>query len=183
MLVGFSWERCFDAAVGGLSQGHDAGKHGAHAHHRQLPAAVCNLILAVILAILVLPAWKWYILPGLHSPPQSTTSSAVASTMGREENDVKDSESVRSEEPMPKINLVVDLGDETRLFGRLSGPASPCRHCKCREKSAKSSISEESEDFSPKSWSKGDRCVAQQPLLQVRGLGVGSMIFSFFDDV
>ena len=36
----------------------------------------------VILAILVLPAWKWYILPGLHSPPQSTTSSAVASTMG-----------------------------------------------------------------------------------------------------
>lgn len=27
--VGFSWERCFDAAVGGLSQGHDAGKHGA----------------------------------------------------------------------------------------------------------------------------------------------------------
>ena len=25
--VGFSWERCFDAAVGGLSQGHDGGKH------------------------------------------------------------------------------------------------------------------------------------------------------------
>jgi len=177
MLVGFSWERCFDAAVGGLSQGHDAGKHGAHAHHRQLPAAVCNLILAVILAILVLPAWKWYILPGLHSPPQSTTSSAVASTMGSsigEENDVKDSESVRSEEPMPKINLVVDLGDETRLFGRLSGPASPCRHCKCREKSAKSSISEESEDFSPKSWSKGDRCVAQQPLLQEKSTGLSS---------
>lgn len=36
----------------------------------------------VILAILVLPAWKWYILPGLHSPPQSTTSSAAASAMG-----------------------------------------------------------------------------------------------------
>ena len=82
----------------------------------------------------------------------------------------------------PPTTMEVDLGDETRLFGRLSGPASPCRHCKCRQ-SSKSSISEESEDFSPKSWSKGDRCVAQQPLLQVRGLGVGSMIFSFFADV
>lgn len=172
MLVGFSWERCFDAAVGGLSQGHDGGKHwlrGAHEHHRQVPAAVCNLILAVILAILVLPAWKWYILPGLHSPPESTTSSAVASSMGSsigEENDVKDAESVRSDEP-PKINLVVDLGDETRLFGRLSGPdASPCRHCKCL---AANSPSEKSE-ISQTSWSKG----LAQPLLQEKSTGLSS---------
>ena len=61
-------------------------------------------------------------------------------------------------------NKKVDLGDETRLFGRLSGPASPCRHCKCRL--AENSPSVKSE-ISQTSWSKG----LAEPLLQV-----GSMI-------
>ena len=64
----------------------------------------------------------------------------------------------------------VDLGDETRLFGRLSGPGgSPCRHCKCRLSENSPSVKSE---ISQTSWSKG----LAEPLLQV-----GSMILMIFD--
>ncbi|CAJ1329413.1 unnamed protein product [Effrenium voratum] len=53
ILIGFSWERSFDAAVGGLAENRVFG----------LPPPILTLILAIILASMVMPAWKWYILP------------------------------------------------------------------------------------------------------------------------
>eukprot|EP00435_Cladocopium_sp_Y103_P013642 s419_g3.t1 len=104
MLIGFSWERCFDAALGGLSSGvDDQGANGStiSRHHLglgSLPPPVCNLLMAVALAVLVLPAWKWYILPSLHSHGCHSASATG---------------SVEDAEEPPE-----DLGNETRLFGR-----------------------------------------------------------------
>eukprot|EP00439_Symbiodinium_sp_Y106_P059901 s1926_g8.t2 len=53
ILIGFSWERSFDAAVGGLAEQRAFG----------LAPPVITLLLAIILASMVVPAWKWYILP------------------------------------------------------------------------------------------------------------------------
>ncbi|CAE7531944.1 unnamed protein product [Symbiodinium sp. CCMP2592] len=92
MLVGISWERCFDAAVAGV----------AEKHVGRLPPPVMNLLLAILLAAMVLPAWKWYIHPKLHNEHQ------------------QEGEDVGS-----------DLGEATRLFGRL-GDSHPiiCRTAK-----------------------------------------------------
>jgi len=49
VLIGFSWEKGFDVAVDGLAQ--DDYK------------SVTKMILAVVLGVMVLPAWRWYILP------------------------------------------------------------------------------------------------------------------------
>ncbi|CAK9058275.1 unnamed protein product [Durusdinium trenchii] len=57
ILIGFSWERSFDEAVGGLAEGRVFG----------LPPPVLTLILAIFLASMVVPAWKWYILPVVES--------------------------------------------------------------------------------------------------------------------
>jgi len=162
MLVGFSWERCFDAALGGLSvhvQGEGKGANDAalSRHHLGLghiPPAVCNLLMAVGLAVLVLPAWKWYILPSLHNREIDHSKASEASAhSARKGSDVED-----AEEPNGRIEAVAthvdkmrqffeeadtskdgridfeefqtimqnkaDLGDEMRLLGRL-GP-SPC---------------------------------------------------------
>ncbi|CAK9071443.1 unnamed protein product [Durusdinium trenchii] len=90
MLVGISWERCFDAAVGGVTTS------AMRTPGRHLPVPVMNLLLAVVLALMVLPAWKWYILPKLHE----------------EDSDGVQVETKETKEPTP-------WGDETRLFGRL----------------------------------------------------------------
>jgi len=66
LLVGFSWERCFDASVEGLASHHYMGN---------LPPALNRMALAVVLAIMVLPAWKWYILPMLHREDEEEHSS------------------------------------------------------------------------------------------------------------
>jgi len=57
LLVGFSWERCFDASLEGLAE---------HRHFGKVPPAINRIALAFGLAVMVLPAWKWYILPMLH---------------------------------------------------------------------------------------------------------------------
>lgn len=124
MLVGFSWERCFDAALGGLStRGQGDGYEGANAamsrHHLGLgsvPPAVCNLLMAVGLAVLVLPAWKWYILPSLHNHGHDDSKGSEASAHSAR----KGSDVAGAEEPI--VRLEVDLGDEACLFGRLGPP-------------------------------------------------------------
>ncbi|CAL1150633.1 unnamed protein product [Cladocopium goreaui] len=62
ILIGFSWERSFDEAVGGLAEGHVLG----------LPPPVLTLLLALGLAGAVMPAWKWYILPVVESQKEET---------------------------------------------------------------------------------------------------------------
>lgn len=57
LLVGFSWERCFDASLEGLAN---------HRYFGTVPPAISRVALAFGLALMVLPAWKWYILPMLH---------------------------------------------------------------------------------------------------------------------
>lgn len=89
MLVGFSWERCFDASVGGLAR---------YEVLFGMSPPVNRVLLASFLALMVLPAWKWYILPMLH---QLDHSNHVTNPIA---------------EPVPA------LGDETRLFGRV-GPS------------------------------------------------------------
>mmetsp|Transcript_74774 Transcript_74774/g.178452 ORF Transcript_74774/g.178452 Transcript_74774/m.178452 type:complete len:517 (+) Transcript_74774:44-1594(+) len=53
VLIGFAWEKCFDVAVDETAE-----KEGSI-----LPPSFIKIILAAMLATLVLPAWRWYILP------------------------------------------------------------------------------------------------------------------------
>jgi len=53
LSIGFAWEQCFDAAVGVLSSA------------SPLPH-LTKLALAVFCALLLIPAWRWYILPMSH---------------------------------------------------------------------------------------------------------------------
>merc|ERR1711953_571320 len=48
--IGFSWEKCFDIAVTSIAKS-------------TKDPAVCKVLLAVTLAALVIPAWRWFILP------------------------------------------------------------------------------------------------------------------------
>lgn len=52
ILIGFAWERSFDVAVGGI----------AEQNTKRLPAPLTKLLLAIVLAGIVVPAWKFYIL-------------------------------------------------------------------------------------------------------------------------
>ena len=62
ILIGFSWERSFDEAVGGLAEDRVLG----------LAPPVLTLLLAVVLASMVMPAWKWYILPVVVAHKEET---------------------------------------------------------------------------------------------------------------
>lgn len=53
VLIGFGWERCFDAAVDSTAE-QDA---------KIVPPTLTKVGLALVLASIVLPAWRWYILP------------------------------------------------------------------------------------------------------------------------
>lgn len=52
ILVGFSWEQSFDQAVGSIVS-----------TVNYFPPAVSKLIMAFVLCIIVIPAWRWYVLP------------------------------------------------------------------------------------------------------------------------
>jgi hypothetical protein len=52
VLVGFSWEKCFDVAVD-----QTADNLGG------MPAPLVKLLMAATLCVIVVPAWRWYILP------------------------------------------------------------------------------------------------------------------------
>merc|ERR1740123_1767109 len=52
VLIGFSWEKAFDFAV------EDVAKELSFLDH-----SITKLLLAVLLALTVVPAWRWYILP------------------------------------------------------------------------------------------------------------------------
>lgn len=52
VLIGFSWEKAFDFAVEGLTKEVTIIEH-----------SITKLILASLLAAVVVPAWRWYILP------------------------------------------------------------------------------------------------------------------------
>lgn len=56
ILIGFSWEKSFDAAVGGLAE------------DPRIPCSppVAKLLMALVLAGMVIPAWKWYILSTVY---------------------------------------------------------------------------------------------------------------------
>lgn len=54
VLVGFSWEKCFDVAVDNIAEKIES-----------VPPELTKLALALVLASSVLPAWRWYILPVL----------------------------------------------------------------------------------------------------------------------
>lgn len=99
MLVGFSWERCFHASVGGL----------ANHHSFTVSAPLGRFLVASFLAIMVLPAWKWYILPMLHAHNEHHD----------EFHEVHDLDHYKGH-----------LGDETRLFGRLDNQECCPRHAK-----------------------------------------------------
>lgn len=65
VLIGFSWENSFETAVGGVVDG------------LPLPAPVVKLLMALVLASMVIPAWKWYILEkALPFEEEATTREA-----------------------------------------------------------------------------------------------------------
>mmetsp|Transcript_29909 Transcript_29909/g.81043 ORF Transcript_29909/g.81043 Transcript_29909/m.81043 type:complete len:559 (-) Transcript_29909:169-1845(-) len=53
ILIGFSWEQCFDTAVTVI----------AESQSKKCPEAIAKLIMSVILVLVVFPAWRLYILP------------------------------------------------------------------------------------------------------------------------
>ncbi|CAE8610629.1 unnamed protein product, partial [Polarella glacialis] len=55
ILVGFSWEQAFDASVEKTCE-----------HSTTLPPAWAKLILAALMVGMVLPGWRFYILPQVH---------------------------------------------------------------------------------------------------------------------
>lgn len=55
VLIGFAWERCFDVAVDETAE--------REASEGILPPSLVKVVLALMLATLVVPAWRWYILP------------------------------------------------------------------------------------------------------------------------
>jgi len=50
ILVGFAWEQCFDSAVASLAS-------------RTANPIMMKLVLAIFCVVLVVPAWRWYMLP------------------------------------------------------------------------------------------------------------------------
>lgn len=57
ILIGFSWEKSFDAAVTVSAQNMASG---------YVPRCAVKLLLSILLCSLVIPAWRWYILPELQ---------------------------------------------------------------------------------------------------------------------
>lgn len=55
ILIGFSWEKCFDIAVSNVAT--------VVEDELKYPAAVTKMFLALLLAGIVVPAWRWFILP------------------------------------------------------------------------------------------------------------------------
>jgi len=56
VMIGFSWEQAFHACVMKVSQ--------LHLFH--IPDVIARLIMVVIIVALLIPAWRWYILPRSH---------------------------------------------------------------------------------------------------------------------
>ena len=56
ILIGFSWEDCFDVAAGSLAASADL-----------LPDVLTKLLLSTLLCGMAVPAWRWYILPLVFS--------------------------------------------------------------------------------------------------------------------
>jgi len=73
VLIGFAWERSFDTAVDDT----------AEKESRSLPPSFIKVVLAMLLATVVLPAWRWYILPevvrlgGFEDPVDEEAEDAV----------------------------------------------------------------------------------------------------------
>merc|ERR1719330_1777850 len=59
LLVGFSWERCFDRGVEMLAAMME--REGVGELENERHKALCRLIGAVIVTIVIVPAWSWYI--------------------------------------------------------------------------------------------------------------------------
>jgi len=53
MLIGFAWEKCFDSSVDTI----------AHGGRRIFPPVATKLILSILLCSIVIPAWRFFILP------------------------------------------------------------------------------------------------------------------------
>lgn len=83
ILIGFAWERSFDTAVTGV-----AGDGVL-----PFPPPVAKLVMAVVLAMIVVPAWKWYILKSAlkaEEEEKELEEEAVEQGFMREEDAPKD---------------------------------------------------------------------------------------------
>eukprot|EP00435_Cladocopium_sp_Y103_P075290 s14_g56.t1 len=102
VLIGFAWERCFDVAVDETAE--------REASEGILPPSLVKVVLALMLATLVVPAWRWYILP------------VVRELGGFEEGEEEDEETGAGakEGYMPPI-----LPEDLYLFNREQRPQAP----------------------------------------------------------
>merc|ERR1719272_2667250 len=57
LLIGFSWEQCFDASVGAIAA------TTADSSIKIVNPHTTKLALTIFCAGLLVPAWKWYMLP------------------------------------------------------------------------------------------------------------------------
>ncbi|CAE6971749.1 scn4aa [Symbiodinium natans] len=73
VLIGFAWEKSFDTAVDDT----------AEKESKFMPPSFVKMVLAMLLATVVLPAWRWYILPevvrlgGFSDPMDEEAEEAV----------------------------------------------------------------------------------------------------------
>lgn len=73
VLIGFAWEKSFDTAVDDT----------AEKESNIMPPSFIKVVLAMLLATVVLPAWRWYILPevvrlgGFSDPADEEAEDAV----------------------------------------------------------------------------------------------------------
>eukprot|EP00425_Heterocapsa_triquetra_P039720 CAMPEP_0195074700 /NCGR_PEP_ID=MMETSP0448-20130528/17741_1 /TAXON_ID=66468 /ORGANISM="Heterocapsa triquestra, Strain CCMP 448" /LENGTH=603 /DNA_ID=CAMNT_0040106989 /DNA_START=61 /DNA_END=1869 /DNA_ORIENTATION=- len=74
ILVGFSWEDCFDVAVANVAAKVDF-----------IPDAITKLLLSLVLSALVLPAWRWYILPVVLKMEEEWQEGLEGNEEGKEE--------------------------------------------------------------------------------------------------
>merc|ERR1712228_658999 len=54
ILIGFSWEQCFDTAVTVIAEGKA---------EQYLDPSITKIIMSAMLVLIVFPAWRWFILP------------------------------------------------------------------------------------------------------------------------
>jgi len=78
MLIGFSWEQCFDTAVSVV----------AASTRESCPPAICKLILSMVLVAIVFPAWRVYILPTESELSEETDESMIIKKLVTEHKDM-----------------------------------------------------------------------------------------------
>jgi len=113
LLIGFGWEQCFDAAVDALARESAGGAIKVINQH------TTKLALTVFCAGLLVPAWKWYMLPfivgkGWEAEYPLRVATSVAKKMASGETKHEDA---NEEVTVKKMKQLDELGETIKSMG------------------------------------------------------------------